>query len=134
MIFIADTNIVSELARAEPDAGVLRWWQQQSEIAVSAVTIEELVFGVERAKSQRRAALRTWLDDFLQIPPRVIAVDQSIAQLAGQLRAKLESKGLSPGQADTLIGATAIHAGRILVTRNTRDFAAMAVTTFNPFE
>ena len=34
---------------------------------------------------------------------------------------------------DALIAATALASGRILVTRNTKHFIAMAITTFNPF-
>ncbi|MCX7097517.1 MAG: type II toxin-antitoxin system VapC family toxin [Methylococcales bacterium] len=35
---------------------------------------------------------------------------------------------------DAIIAATAIHYDAILVTRNTKDFKAIAVETYNPFD
>ena len=69
----------------------------------------------------------------LSLPPIVLSVDEKIAKLAGNLRAKQESKGKSRTQADMLIAATAITNGLILVTRNTKDFSECGVSVLNPF-
>ena len=39
---LADTNILSELARKEPDPAVLRWAAEVATVAVSAITVDEI--------------------------------------------------------------------------------------------
>jgi mRNA interferase HigB len=42
MKFLCDTNIISELARPQPNAGVLQWSREVSSIALSVITLEEI--------------------------------------------------------------------------------------------
>lgn len=50
-MFLLDTNVVSELPRPRPDPRVLSWLSGLDAIALSAITVEELAYGVERAPS-----------------------------------------------------------------------------------
>ena len=100
---------------------------------ISAVTLEELTYGIERIKPEQAGRLRVWFDKLLAIPPEVIPVDEKIAHLAGQLRAGREQGGKVVTQADMLIAATAVFTGRILVTRNAKDFVDCGVPLLNPF-
>jgi predicted nucleic acid-binding protein len=54
MRYLADTNILSELARADPDPGVVAWAQTVSAISLSVVSVEEISFG---ALSNNRGCL-----------------------------------------------------------------------------
>ena len=74
-----------------------------------------------------------WWSALLSLPPNVLEIDDKIAKLAGNLRAKQEGKGKIRTQADMLIAATAITKGLILVTRNTKDFSDSGVSVLNPF-
>ncbi len=132
-MYLLDTNVLSELPRKKPDARVVEWMGQQEQIAISAITIEELEYGVRRAEGSVRGRLQVWFGKLLELSPFVIPVDEKIALAAGSLRASRESNGRPVAQADMLIAATAVTTGRILVTRNTRDFESCGVALFNPF-
>ena len=130
MKFLVDTNVLSESSRREPDTSVLSWLEQQSDVAISAITVEELEYGVGRSEGNR---LRRWLDALLEGKPTIIPVDEQIATIAGQLRAKRVASGFNVTQADMLIGASASATGRVLVTRNIHDFEGCALMLLNPF-
>ena len=63
MRFLLDTNVLSELVKRSPDAEVVRWVGSQSplDLAVSVLTIGELVKGIESMTPGRR---RTELERF----------------------------------------------------------------------
>jgi predicted nucleic acid-binding protein len=133
MSYVVDTNVISELARAVPNRGVVEWFEAQSTIAVSAISIEELAYGIARARAAERKRLGPWFEAHLAIPAEVLAVDERVARAAGELRAARERIGRTVAQADLLIAATALVSGRTLVTRNTRDFEGCGVAILDPF-
>jgi predicted nucleic acid-binding protein len=127
---LVDTNVLSELARPRPNAGVLGWAAATRSIALSVVTIEEVLYGLGRRPAP---ALRAWFDDFMARHCEVLPVTGPIAILAGTLRGQLAARGRARSQADVLIAATAAHHGLTLVTRNVRDFDGCGVSVLNPF-
>lgn len=130
---LIDTNVLSELPKKKPDQQVLDWFAAQQGLAISVITLEELVYGIERSAPELKDKLRPWLEHLLAIPPLVIPVDDKIAQAAGRLRAAREKAGRIVSQADMLIAATAASTGRILVTRNVKDFQDCGIALLNPF-
>jgi predicted nucleic acid-binding protein len=133
MSYVIDTNVVSELARPTPNRAVVDWFATQRSIALCAISMEELAYGIARARPAERRRLGPWFEALLAIPAEILAVDERIARAAGELRAARERVGRTVAQADMLIAATAIISGRTLVTRNTRDFEGCGVATFDPF-
>ncbi len=132
-MYLVDTNVLSELPRPRPEPAVLRWLQQQRAIVVSAVSVEELAFGVARAPAGRRPKLTRWLDGLLE-SAEIVDVSMTIARAAGELRAARESAGRRVAQADMLIAATALVRGLTLATRNVPDFEGSGVALLNPFD
>jgi predicted nucleic acid-binding protein len=132
-MYLVDTNVLSELPKRRPDPGVIAWFSAQGTVAVSAVTIEELAYGVAKARREQAPRLLEWLDALLAIPPLIVPVDERVARAAGLLRASREKTGRTASQADMLIAATAVATGRTLVTRNVEDFAGCGVALLNPF-
>ena len=128
-----DTNVLSELTKRRPNAGAIAWLASQKTVTISAITIDELSFGVLRAPATQRAHLTTWLDALMAAGPTIVAVDRTVAHLSGELRARAATRGRSAAQADMLIAASALLGGHTLVTRNVRDFEGTGVTLLNPF-
>ncbi len=130
MNFLIDTNILSELAKPRPNPGVLLWADGQTVLGVSAVTIDEIVFGLSwKPKPAFRAHLENYLAEHCDIFP----VTEVIARRSGELRGNFCARGIVREQSDMLIAATAqIHA-LTLVTRNTADFAGCGIPVLNPF-
>ncbi len=131
---LVDTNVICELARPRPNVSALRWFEKQSRIQLSVVTLEELAFGVARAKGGQHARLAKWLEALLAARPSVLDVTPAVARASGELRAAREARGRRVAMADMLIAATAITHGLTLVTRNVRDFESCGVKLFDPFE
>lgn len=132
-MYLIDTNVLSELPKKTPDAGVLTWLAGQPTLVVSAITIDELAFGVAAARAEQVPRLQRWFEALLALPPIVIPVDEQIARSAGYLRASRVRAGHNVSQADMLIAATAAATGRSLVTRNSRDFQGCGIPLLNPF-
>jgi tRNA(fMet)-specific endonuclease VapC len=92
------------------------------EIAISAVTLAELLHGVARANTPEiRAARRAFIDELKKHVP-VHPVTDSTAEIAGQISGEQAAKGITLPVDDLLIGASAIEQGYAVVTLNTRHF------------
>ena len=133
-MFLLDTNVVSELRRAERAApAVLAWARttQASELFISSIRVlERGVMQLERRDPRQGAVLRAWLDT--QVMPafegRVLAVDAAVARRC----AAVHVPDPRP-ERDGLIGATAMEHGFTLVTRNVADFQIPGIKLLNPW-
>ncbi len=137
MTYLLDTNVISELRKPEATANsaVCAWAaaQRTSELWLSAITIMEVEIGVarlERRDKRQGAVLRRWLErDLLPaFAGRVLPVDVPIARRAGSLHVP----DPRPDR-DTLIAATALERGLIVVTRNVNDFAELGALLVDPW-
>jgi predicted nucleic acid-binding protein len=127
---LCDTNVLSELVRREPDAGVLAWAAGRSGIAISVITVEEIACGLAARPNPRVEAA---LGALLLEQCTVLDVTEAVAARAGRLRGELRRRGVARTQADMLIAATALEHRMPLVTRNVRDFEGLGVALLNPF-
>lgn len=125
LIYLADTNIISELMRPHPHPGVQMYWQQNhSQTAIAAVTWHELLTGTQRLPaSKRRTAFERFLHGgpLLSIP--IFPYDKAAAAWHAQQRAYLMHIGRPTSFPDGQIAAVAFTNNLTLVTRNTKDFA-----------
>ncbi len=129
-IYLCDTNVISELARPQPNAGVLAWAATVVSISLSVITVEEIFYGLAW-KPQLR--IRAWFASFLETRCSLLPVTANIAKHGGQLRGEMQARGKARSQADMLIAATAHLHQLTLVTRNVRDFDDCAISLLNPF-
>ncbi len=131
IIFLADTNVLSELVRKTPDAGVLQWLQSVELMAVCAITIKEAHFGLAWQPNARKLSL---FNAVVQRLHMVYPITESIAQRAGVLRGQFQAQGIARSAPDMLIAATAQEHLLVIATRNVRDFLGCGVQVVNPFE
>jgi len=118
--YMLDTNLCIALIRRSSVAAERRVTEQAvTDVAISAITVAELEFGVARSKQPKLN--REKLDQFLQ-PLQVLAFDDTAAAAYGRARARLEARGEMIGPLDMLLAAQAMGLGLTLVTSNVREF------------
>lgn len=121
--FLLDTDVVSELTKPQPNRSVLQALAQHEAVcAISAVTLDELVFRCHRMPAGTR---RDWLLRWVQgLPARlpVLPFDEAAALWLGAERSRLAALGRPVPRTDGETAAVAVSQGLTLVTRNQRDF------------
>jgi tRNA(fMet)-specific endonuclease VapC len=120
--YMLDTNICIYITKNYPLELLDRFDQLSEHICISAITLAELQFGVE--KSARRQSNLDALSAF-NARIDVLPFGAEAAVHYGQLRAELQRAGQLVGPLDMLIGAHARSEGLIIVTNNEREFARM---------
>jgi len=122
--FLLDTNVVSETMRASPNRHLLRALaRHDGQLGVSAITWQELAFGVRRLpRGARRTALEVRLRDLASDLPAPLPFSGEAADWLASERARLEAKGVSISIEDGVIAATARLASLTVVTANTKHF------------
>ena len=135
MSYLLDTNVLSELRRKTPDPGVSAWFAKRpaASLYLSVLTLGELRKGIDSlADAKRRLKLVDWLETELPLffAGRILAIDQGVADHWGRL---LAVAGRPLPAIDSLLGATAIHHGLTMVTRNSKDFENLGLDVLNPW-
>jgi toxin FitB len=134
MDFLIDTNIISELARKSPNAGVTKFMLETPRLLVSTILFHELSYGLETAQPEQKPRLTAFIAAMKnRFGTRAIPVTVEIAETAGQLRAYEKNVGRILTVSDSIVAATAIVKGAKLVTRNVRDFDNLDLQIVNPF-
>ena len=136
MSYLVDTNVISELAKPNPDAKVLQWLRKhEAELYISTITIGELRRGIEALPSgKRKTGLQTWLIGLCKrMEGRILSFNTSTAHIWGQLMAGWEKRGITAPSLDSQLAATAHRHRLTVVTRNTADFQHTGVKLHNPF-
>jgi predicted nucleic acid-binding protein len=136
MIYLLDTNVLSELRRPKQMSRNVRNWFtgiDLDDVGTSAIVIMELEYGAARAaykKQPHAPLLRDWIDNYVlpKFDGRILPVDTFVATHCAHLHVP---KTRPPS--DALIAATALTHGLTVVTRNVRHFAGMGVKLLNPW-
>jgi predicted nucleic acid-binding protein len=132
--WLLDTNTLSELTRPKPFEGLIRWLESnESNSAISAISIGEMVAGVEALPDGKRrraleCSLRYLREDYAG---RILDFTEAAAVEWGRLVAEARRQGRILCVPDGQIEATAIHFGLRVVTRNQKDFLH---PVFNPWD
>jgi len=138
--FLIDTNVLSELMRAQPDKKVFEWFDAHfnAECYVSAVTKAEIFLGIRllpKGKRQERlteAAEKMFAQEFVS---RCLPFDEKAADLYAQIVAERTRIGKPVSTEDAQIAAIAMAFGLDLVTRNIKDFEGInGLKTMNPWD
>ena len=124
MIYLVDTNIVSEMMRPHPDVTVQAAWEIHAhEFAISTITWHELLAGTLRLPhSRRRDAFQNFLHQQLRNTVDILPYNEIAAEWHAVERARLTQIGRTPSFPDGQIAAIAATNALTLVTRNVADF------------
>lgn len=154
MMFVLDTNIVSNLRKKRPHPAVKQWVMDtgRENLSMTVVSVTEIQRGIERTRAADpplARQLEAWLDGMLAVgEPMVLDMGVPAARLLARMyenprlrhfvaadpRARQQATG-----ADLSIAAIAIATGSIVATGDTSHFSQINAVfplpgLFNPFD
>jgi toxin FitB len=136
-VIVLDTNVVSELMRAEPHPALLGWLAEQrgDDICSTVITLAEIGYGLERLPHGRRreALLLAYADVFTAFDDKILDFDRAAAFRYGSLVAAREREGHQIDPMDAQIACIALAHEATLATRNEKDFDAVGLRVVNPW-
>jgi tRNA(fMet)-specific endonuclease VapC len=117
--YMLDTNMVIYTMKNRPEQVKVRFNRHDGQMAISSVTLGELVFGAEHSRQVERN-----LADIEAMIARieVLSFDNSAAYHFGRIRSALYHIGQPIGPYDMMIAAHARSSGLVLVTNNVKEF------------
>ena len=137
-MILLDTNVISELMRAEPARTLLDWFGRHSaaKLYISAITEAELRTGVAiLPKGQRRDRLQLAINAMIEqdFQGRVMSFDSMAAKAYAEIAAQRRTAGRPIAEADCQIAAIARATNAPVATRNTEDFDGCGIQLINPW-
>lgn len=137
-MIVLDTNVISEVLRPEPESRVIVWMEGLTgEVAITAVTLAELLAGVRRLPEGRRGSALAAKIDAALVPYRqtraILPFDDSAAEQYADVLVARERAGLPIHTADAQIAAICRAHGATCATRNSKDFTATGVELIDPW-
>jgi toxin FitB len=137
-MIVLDTNVLSETMRPRPEPRVVGWLNANAgALWTSAVTVQEIAFGVRRLKEEtRRELLHRRFEEALSelVGGRVLALDEQAGRLAGLILAQRTNDGDPISIPDAQIAAIVRANSATLATRDVGDFAGLGISIVNPWE
>ncbi|HYS34125.1 MAG TPA: type II toxin-antitoxin system VapC family toxin [Pseudonocardiaceae bacterium] len=134
MSFLLDTNVVSEIRKKVPNAGVSAWFASvpATDLFLSVLVVGEIRQGIERLArrdSVQAKIFEQWLGQLVDIyGDRIVPITADVAEVWGRLNVPDPVPVV-----DGLLAATALVHGWTLVTRNVSDVASTGVRLLDPF-
>jgi toxin FitB len=137
-VIVLDTDVLSALMRARPDAEVIAWLDQQPAQStwITSITVFEARFGIALlSPSRRRREIEMAFTKVLRedLEGRVLDFDQESAEQAAVLAAERQRAGRPVDLRDTQIAGVVLARRATLATRNTRHFQDLSVPVINPW-
>ena len=118
---------------------MVSWLDEQDEqtLFLSVLTLGELQKGVSKlTDSAKKDELQAWvsLDLVERFTGRILDIDPEAALCWGKLQGVAEQTGEKLPVMDSLIAATALAHGLVVVTRNVKDMERCGVRVCNPWD
>ncbi|MCH7565573.1 MAG: type II toxin-antitoxin system VapC family toxin [Gemmatimonadetes bacterium] len=135
MKYLVDADVLSEPTRPQPDNGVVAWLRQnERDLAVDPIILGEVRFGILLLRaSKRRTRLETWFAEGVE-RLHCLPWDAETGLRWAELVARLRARGRAMPIKDSLIAATSLVHGLVVVTRNRADFENAGVEILDPFD
>jgi tRNA(fMet)-specific endonuclease VapC len=117
--YLLDTNIVIYVIKQRPRIALDRFNREHGHMAVSSITLAELIHGAEKSNDPSRnlAAVEDFCSRLVVLP-----YGDKAAWHYGSIRAALEKMGMTIGVNDLHIAGHARSEGLTLVSNNLHEF------------
>lgn len=137
-MILLDTNVLSELMKAEPNRAVLSWAKECNEkTATTAVTLSEILAGIARLpQGHKQQGLLLSAEKVVQRFSRqrlILPFDEFASPHYAAVIARRYSRGLPISAPDAQIAAICRAHGARLATRNLKGFVETGIELFNPW-
>ncbi len=137
-MIILDTNVISEIFRPLPEPRVVDWVASLTgDVAITSVTLAELMAGVRRLPDGRRRDELTRRIEAALAPYRgsraVLPFDDVAADRYADVLVARESAGVPISTADAQIAAICLAHQATCATRNVKDFVHTGVELVDPW-
>ncbi len=138
-MIVADTNIVSEFMKDDPDVNVVSWARSiaPADLTISVVTVEEIERGLRQLPiGRKRGDLeQRWQRILSQFADILAVYDLAAAQATADVIVASRANGRPMSHADAQIAGTCVAGRHVLATRNVSDFEGVReLEILNPFE
>ena len=139
MIFLVDTNVLSETMKPRPDAAIASWMRAQplELLFTAAICQAEILAGIAVLPTGRR---RGQLEAMAQaifgqdFEGRILTFDVPAATAYAELFAVRRQAGRPIETPDLIIAATARAHGAAIVTRDVGGFEGCGLALVNPWQ
>jgi predicted nucleic acid-binding protein len=137
-VIVLDTNVISELMRSQPHAGVVAWVgaQPRGSLYTTSVNEAELFYGISAMpEGKRRRGLAAGADALFaeEFAGRVLPFGGAAARRYGDVVMHRRRAGRPIEAYDALIAAVALAAGAVVATRDVGGFEDCGLTLVNPW-
>lgn len=135
MIYLLDTNIISETIKKQPNRNVISWLSSIEAVhfSLSVISFGEIRKGIEKIEDgAKKQKITQWLEIDLakEFLGRIIYINEAVSDTWGYLTAKTSIHPI-----DGLIASCAIVHHQKLVTRNVKDFKMVpGLEIINPWD
>lgn len=137
-MIVLDTNVVSELMRAQPAPAVLSWMRDNAgnSLYTTTITVAEIRYGMARLpEGRRRESLHQAANEiFAAFPRQVLPFDLGAANAYGDVVTGREGSGNPIDGFDAQIAAICRSQSATLATRNLKDFLDTGIVLIDPFQ
>jgi predicted nucleic acid-binding protein len=138
MMFVLDTNVLSELMNPAGEKLVVEWADnmKKAELFTTAINQAEVLFGLAVMPKGRKRTSRIecadamFKDDF---GGRILPFDEYAAFHFAEIAAMRQQAGHRIDAVDAQIAAIARAHGMAIVTRNVKHFENCGIDVFNPW-
>lgn len=133
-MIVFDTNLLSEPLRPEPDDRVVGWMRGQADVAVTTISVAELLIGARRLPlGTRRERLIASIERILS-GRRALPFDERAARVYAEMNETRRAAGRPLSVEDGMIAAIAAVHGAAVATRNTSDFEGLGLELVDPWD
>jgi tRNA(fMet)-specific endonuclease VapC len=125
-LLLLDTAFLVDAERGAADLDEMI--ADEDDVAIAAITVAELAVGVELATARQRPRRQSYVDEIASSMP-ILPYDESVALHHASLLVAVRRTGRPRGAHDLIIAATAVAAGRTVVSADRRAFEGLPGVT-----
>ncbi|WP_252179543.1 PIN domain-containing protein [Endozoicomonas sp. 4G] len=122
MKYLLDTNVLIHILRGHDKGSIKEHFKSNNgRMFISAVTVDELMFGICCAPKRLREKKQEELNTLLSVIP-ILDFNEDAAEHSSQIRYFLKSTGQLIGSYDNMIAGHARSLELTVITNNTKEF------------